>query len=244
MPGGPMTDEDNLIDYLRDFNRKERFILLSHVLGGSAEEVFRLDPAFARRLEKQLGLTNQIPECAFVAMDYHLDWIQMALHLHLAEWPSPHPRNVIPNPNNKLFEANQEDIDLLVAFEDEASQKVHLVLIEAKADTGWTNKQLNSKAGRLRRIFDKCVLDVVTPHFVLMSPSSKSKRKRKIDTNGWPPWMKREKTKFGAHWLELPLRDELLRVTRCNDLGYGDKDGDSLFVSLRRGGKWLSWAGF
>ena len=225
--------ERNLIDYLRDFNRKERFILLDHVLGQQPGEVFRLNRHFAGKLATELRL--EIPVDAFVAMDYHLDWIQMALHL--ADRPGFDIGSTILNVNNKLVKANQEDVDLLVAFEDERSREVHLVLIEAKADTGWTNKQLKSKAARLGHIFDTRVLEIVKPHFVLMSPCSKSKRRRKIDTDGWPPWMTKGNM---AHWLELPLRDGLLRVTRCDASRKSNKNGDRLFVSERTCGQWVS----
>ena len=227
--------ERNLIDYLRDFNRKERFILLDHVLGQQPGDVFRLNSCFRGKLANKLGL--EIREDAFVAMDYHLDWIQMAVHLAIGGLPEA---RVIDNPEiegvRKLFQANQEDVDLLIAFEEDV-QKTHLVMIEAKADTGWTNKQLGSKAGRLGQIFDKRVLEIVMPHFVLMSPCSKSKRKRKIDTDGWPPWMTNGNT---AHWLELPLRDGLLRVTRCDASRKSNKNGDSLLVSERKCGRWTS----
>ena len=44
---------------------------------------------------------------------------------------------------------NQEDADLLVAFEQ--GDIIHLMLVEAKAETGWTNKQMCSKAKGLSR---------------------------------------------------------------------------------------------
>lgn len=138
-----------LIEYLRKFNRKERFILLSHVLGPQAEEVFRLNPCFRGKLERELDL--KIPKKAFVAMDYHLDWIQMALYLAGQVTPMI---DTIPNRDKKLFEANQRDIDLLIAFREGGTSKpTHIVLIEAKADTGWNNRQLKEKAVRLNRIF-------------------------------------------------------------------------------------------
>lgn len=49
-----------LIDHLKRFNRKERFILLSHVLGPVAEEAFRINPYFAGKLAAKLGL--EIPK--------------------------------------------------------------------------------------------------------------------------------------------------------------------------------------
>ena len=113
----------DLITHLRSFNRKERFILLREALG---TDTFCLDDAFRERLGNLLGVT--VPADAFVAMDYHLDWLQMALFLAATSSP---PSSI---PNDDLFKANQEDVDLLVAFDDAAT--THLVLLEAKMETG------------------------------------------------------------------------------------------------------------
>ena len=224
--------ERKLIDYLRDFNRKERFILLDHVLGQQPGDVFRLNRYFAGKLATELSL--EIPVDAFVAMDYHLDWIQMALYL--ADRPGSDMRKTICNTGKRLVKANQEDVDLLVAFEDKGSQKTHLLLIEAKADTGWTNKQLRSKARRLEHIFNDRILEVVEPHFVLMS---RSRPTDKLKTEKWPSWMKGNGNAV-AHWLELPLRDGLLKVTRCDQDGNSNKGGRYLLVRQRKDGTWTS----
>ncbi len=111
-------------------------------------------------------------------MDYHLDWLQMALYL--AATPSPPS----PIPNDDLFKANQEDVDLLVAFDDTAT--THLVLVEAKMETGWRNSQLRSKAQRLRLIFGtgRPGAASATPRFVLASP----KKPGRLRTDSWPEW--------------------------------------------------------
>ena len=186
-----------LIDHLRSFNRKERFILLREALG---EATFRLDEDFRRRLGGLLGVS--IPADAFVAMDYHFDWLQMALYL--ADNPSP----AMPIPNDGLVRGNQEDTDLLVAFEN--GRTTHLVLVEAKVEIGWTNKQLRSKAERLASIFEQGRLgaDLATPHFVLVSPSESAG----IKTDSWPDWM----TSRGKPiWMKLPRPHGLRKVTRC-----------------------------
>ena len=189
-----------VIDYLRRFNRKERFILLNHVLGQRGEDAFRLNRHFAGKLANTLGL--EIPADAFVAMDYHLDWIQMAIYLA----DNDH-RNDIDNPQidpkgnvRKLFQANQEDIDLLVAFEEKSNdERSHIVLIEAKGDTKWDSKQLKSKAARLKLIFKQNSCVNVEPHFILMSPDEPRTGTATewlwIDDGGVSP----------AKWLELPL---------------------------------------
>ena len=67
-----------IIKHLKSFNRKERFILLKRALG---PEAFRLDCEFRKELGDEIGVP--IPDCAFVAMDYHLDWLQVAMYFTL-----------------------------------------------------------------------------------------------------------------------------------------------------------------
>ena len=154
-----MPTEVNMspIDRLKSFNRKERFILLHHVLGYEGES-FRLGGGF--REELALKLKEKIPDNAFVAMDYHIDWLRMAVS----------PVTGIVR-NKGLVCGNQEDIDLLVVFE--TGGKTHVVLVEAKGDTSWSNEQLKSKAARFRRVFGESCngKDELQRHFVLMSPA-------------------------------------------------------------------------
>lgn len=199
----------DLIALLRSFNRKERQILLSEVLRPEeGEEAFSLDAGFRKRLGGKIGVA--VPADAYVAMDYHLDWLAMALYL--AATPDP-PERIC---NDGLFEANQEDVDLLVAFE--AADGAHLALIEAKGVTGWTNAQQDSKARRLRRIFGD-VSGLATPHFVLMSP----KRPAGIEASDWPGWMRRPDGE--PYWLELPLPGGLRKATRCDADGNNAAEG-------------------
>ena len=60
-------------------------------------------------------------------MDYHLDWIHAGLFLS----GSTNQLNKVHENSGPIVTANQEDIDLLVAFED--SGVTHLLMIEAKA---------------------------------------------------------------------------------------------------------------
>ena len=201
----------DLIALLRSFHSKERQILLSEALcreeGG---EAFSLDAGFRERLRGEIGVA--VPADAYVAMDYHLDWLAMALYL--AATPDPPER--IPNDNGELFEGNQQDIDLLVAFE--AADGAHLALIEAKGVTRWDKQQLASKALRLRGIFDDgSGSSLATPHFVLMSP-----KRPGIEASDWPGWMKRPGGE--PYWLELPLPGGLHKATRC------DADGNDARV--------------
>ena len=203
-----------MIDHLKAFNRKERFILLHEALDFHGQS-FRLSENFSQRLSDCLGF--RVPTTAFVAMDYHLDWLQMAL------WLADHGDTEVTIPNEGLVFANQQDIDLLVAFEDEA--KTRLILIEAKGDTDWYQKQLDLKCARLELIFGRGRPGTsrATPNFILMSPRNPAR----IDTKSWPTWM----TVNGkARWLELRLPDRLLKVSRCTQAGGSNADGTYLKI--------------
>lgn len=191
-----------VIDHLKSFNRKERFLLLCEALGFD-DQTFRLARGFIKKLSRRIGV-DDIPCDAYVAMDYHLDWLQMALYLASE---SSQPR---PIPNDGLVVANQQDIDMLVAFAQ--GERTHLVLIEAKGDTGWTNDQLKSKARRLGRIFGegRPGTDLVTGHFVMLSP----RKPDRIDAREWPDWMKPDGE---PPWLPLRFPDGLMKITRCEN---------------------------
>ena len=186
-----------LIEHLRHFNRKERFILLREALG---EDTFTLDAGFWARLGETIDVP--VPADAFVAMDYHLDWLQMALYL--AATPSPPS----PIPKGDLFMANPEDVDLLIAFDDEDTTRI--VLLEAKMETGWRTDQLDSKAQRLELIFgaERPGANLVTPYLLLASP----KKSEPALARAWPASLANRGT---PRWMELPRPPGLLKVTRC-----------------------------
>ncbi|MFC1893105.1 hypothetical protein ACFLYR_03595 [Chloroflexota bacterium] len=81
-----------------------------------------------------------------------------------------------------LITATQEDIDFLIAYQ--SGEKCHLVLLEAKGVTGFTNHQLQSKIRRLRDIFgnDGNKYSGIIPHFAIVS----RKRPAKIKISDWP----------------------------------------------------------
>ena len=193
---------DRLIDHLETLNRKERFFLIGKALGNPT---FQLSPGF--RAELSTSFSIQVPKEAFVAMDYHLDWI----HASLVLLERPGDEGVYSN-SELIVSGNQEDIDLLVAFD--AGSTSHLVLLEAKAETGWTNKQMDSTADRFRRIFGERGqrYPEVTPHFALMSP----RPPRELKTHVWPSWMTRN---GNPEWIELKVPPGRRRLKRCDASG-------------------------
>jgi hypothetical protein len=216
-----------VIEYLERFNRKERFLLVGWALGN---EKFLLGEKFREDLGRELGVS--IPRTAFVAMDYHLDWLYASLVLGTegGELEShENPRTVVRRKGEKtrVIGATQEDIDLIIAYKD--GDDCHIVILEAKGVTGWTNKQMESKAERLEAYFGKKKKDPkrwggkVEPHFAIVSPKN---RPVGLKTQNWPRWMLKENGQIP--FIQMPpLHRQLLRTTRWNDeLGKASQGGD------------------
>lgn len=192
----------DLIKILKSFNRKERFFLIQ---GAAGKEAFSLSEDYRQRLAKAICF-DEIPSEAFVAMDYHLDWLHASLFLAYDKQDEKEPFcNDIG-----VSTGTQQDTDLLIAFNSEGVY--HLILVEAKAYSSWDNDQLKSKAERLCKIFgnDGNRYFNVKPYFNITSPS----KPQKLKTEGWPKWMSDYK------WIELKVPGRR-KVTGC------DQDGNS-----------------
>lgn len=198
---------DSPIDMLKSLNRKERFFLVGMALGN---EDFRLSEEFRGMISAKLKL-NSIPENCFVAMDYHLDWLFAALCSVENQGEEP-----VKNAGN--ITATQDDTDLLIAFEEGGNY--HIIMLEAKGEMSWNNRQMESKARRLRNIFWKVreVRPNVSPHFALLSPKAPSK----LRTDSWPDWMK---PGGEVCWIRLRMPKGRKKVTRCDSSGKSDKGG-------------------
>ena len=203
------VDMADLLEILESFNRKERFFLVGEALGNKN---FALSGDFRRNLSNTIRL--EIPKDPFVAMDYHLDWLSISLFMTSADSTL---ESVFEN--NDLIDANQEDADLLVAFSD--NESYHLVLLEAKGYTGWSNSQMASKANRMHRIFgyDGKRFPGVIPHYCLVSPRMPSG----LDITHWPEWM------YGPgdtpNWMSLNLPYIRRKPTRCDAKGNASAAG-------------------
>ncbi len=195
-----------LVPYLRRFNRKERFLLVGFALGN---EAFRLGDDFRQQLSDLLGLA--IPADAFVAMDYHLDWLFASLHIAAkGGHEGPHPRDP------RLIAGNQEDVDLLVAFD--AEEGSHVIMIEAKGVTSHSNRQFRSKTERVSAAFAAPEANHVVPYFVLVSPTPPQHLK-----SDSPPWMLGKDGK--VPWLHLPIPHDLQKIVRCTESGSPSMQG-------------------
>ncbi len=205
------TQEDamsDLIDILGRFNRKERFFLVDEALGNRD---FLLSGDFRKRLSEASKIP--IPADAFVAMDYHLDWIAASLAYHA----NPNESDIFSNEDG-IVKGSQEDSDLLVAFIKDGVY--HLVFLEAKGYSGWSNNQMKSKAERLRLIFgdNGNKYPKVNPYFCMMSSS----RPSLLNTDDWAAWMSKGGT---PRWLPLSLPNDRSKVTRCDSDGKSSDSG-------------------
>lgn len=199
----------SLVDALKTFNRKERYWLLRNAIGSNFE---LLDVDFRKRLGDAIGIS--IPQTAWWAMDYHLDWLIAALHLF-----GGGQKGVPVDNSSNGVQGTQEDMDLVVAFDNV------LVLIEAKGETSWSNSQLKSKVDRLSAIFATESFRGVDLKFLLMSPNKSEKLER---TGGWPKWM----SGADGQPLFIPLTMDggpagFSKVARCDKNGKTTKDGKS-----------------
>lgn len=208
---------NNLVALLEKFDRKERPLLFRQAT--SIERRFKLSPEFRQKLEHVLDLPSRIPEDSFVAFDYHLNWLFAALRInagHQTEpaWQDPDSALSPTGGPRHAFENNQEDVDLLVAWGDETSG-YDLVLVEAKAYSGWSNKQMQSKQARLELGFAPISRNKVRPHLVLASFNEP----KHIKSATWPI------EGVGLPWIPLLQPGPRLMVGRSNELGEPAKDG-------------------
>lgn len=197
---------NKLTNLLESLNRKERFFLVGDALGNRK---FNLGDDYRNNLQKVTGL--KIPSNAWVGMDYHIDWIAAAVHvttnnIDIADkWPNPKGK--------KIVRGTQEDVDLIVGFGD--ASETHLILIEAKGDTAWSNSQMNSKAERLGSIFGYGDGDRkhITTTLVLTSPTPPTKR---LETKNWPNWMTDKNDRPLWMPMEMTGRRQLIRCDENN----------------------------
>ncbi|MFM5018232.1 hypothetical protein [Aeromonas veronii] len=214
---------NNLIDNLKSFNRKERFYLIGQMLGNPE---FRMDKTQLDEISRLIGIT--IPSEYFAAMDYHLDWIYASLFLTQEHDEKIFPRNFIDN-NKKVdlqISGTQEDVDFLLAFVDHENT-THIVMIEAKGDSYFSNGQLDSKSKRFKAIFgNENTWPNVRPHFIICSP----KKPQKINIEEPAYFMLKY---FELPWLKLDMGDGKKKVTRCCKGGDSSHDGKHWKVESR-----------
>jgi hypothetical protein len=150
-----------------------------------------------------------------VGHDFHIDWLEAALIAH-----SMPVGSIFPEPElGRNLNRNQEDIDLLIAWESDGATIV--VMVEAKGVTAWSNQQYRSKLTRLVGLFgtqgDRW--RNVSPRFALASPSP-PKRVASVGVTSWS-----HDANGLPRWLPLRLPEELTRLERCDASGSPSRSG-------------------
>lgn len=216
---GQMKESKDLIYYLKKFNRKERFFLIGQALGNPD---FKLGSDFRKELSRILDI--KIPVNAFVAMDYHLDWIYASLLL----LRGIQLREEILIDKISVND-NQEDIDLIVAFKQ--MNKYFIILIEAKGDTNWKNSQMKSKIPKLNIIFDlsKEYSEYLESFLVLMSPN----RPEKLIYDDWDRWMDNSNKPYCMR-LKMPNEFYIIKRIGTPDIGNNDSKKFKIIKKLKQ----------
>ncbi|MCR5867732.1 hypothetical protein [Aquincola sp. J276] len=186
-----------LVDALKRFNRKERYWLIRNALGPTSE---RLDEGFRARLAEAIG--KDIPATAWWAMDYHLDWLVGALTL-----VAQGDRGFEAQSNDAgLVNGNQEDMDLVVAFDDT------LLMIEAKGESAWSNAQFQSKVARLEKLRAAGLLPASIKIFFVLTSPHEPKFLVPEEGAAWQAWL----CNPAGRPMHVPLHmpDDFVKVTR------------------------------
>jgi len=215
---------NELIKNLKSFNRKERFYLVGQMLGNPE---FRMDDKQLDRISELIGI--KIPREYFAAMDYHLDWIYASLYLTQNNCTDCVNRNFIETDGIKVdyqISGTQEDVDFLLAFVDHENT-AHIVMIEAKGDSYFSNGQLDSKNKRFKAIYgNENTWPNVRPHFIICSP----KKPQKINIEK-PAYFLFKNAKLP--WFELDMGEGKNKVTRCVQNGKPSNNGEYWTVESR-----------
>jgi len=181
---------------------------------------FALSDEFKNVMSKALNI-NIPSKNVFVAMDYHLDWVYGSLKLFSENIDTEETRlySRFDQFNNEMIQGTQEDSDLLICYKE--YEKYHIILIEAKGVMPWNCEQLYSKIKRLKDIFDTDGLKwkSVIPHFMVIS----SRKLPCIDYDKFPEWAL-ENGRLIELCLNIP--HNLIKITRCNENLYNDKNGE------------------
>lgn len=207
-----------MIDNLGKLNRKERFFLIGMVLGNPK---FKLDPMFRQRLSTKFNVV--IPDTSFVAMDYHFNWIYAAAALTFS---SPESGRIYENASGAI-DGTQEDVDLLVAFEDSSGLN-HLIMLEAKGVTAFSNNQFVHKINRFKSIFGETGdrWAEIKPYFGLVSP----RKSKGLHYALCPAWLMVDDK---IPWFEMSIPSDRLTVLGCDEKGRPNKE--RAFWTMRQG---------
>ncbi len=138
------------MDTLERFNRKERNLLIRHILD-CYEKSPSLGENFCAWLAEHADIRRESLYDAWWATDFHFDWLAGALLDFVGGEPV---QCNMPMTNDGATEVwlvmgNQQDVDLVIVAYDREERTSHLILLEAKAYSPDDHKQYARKLNRL-----------------------------------------------------------------------------------------------
>jgi hypothetical protein len=222
-----------LAQVLARFNRTEPDLLVRDALG-HWDTPLPLSEDFRKRVAKTAGLNNGVPKRAWWAAEYPFNCLAGALYLYVEDAvvvDATESDNLFPELSRQdlrsILEPGREDVDLIIAFDDV------LILLEAKAFTSYSTRQMKSKLARLHLLhafYSKLPHAGQRPvNFHLLITSPRPPGRLQVEWPQWackgdrPPWME----------LKLSPSQDVLRVTRCNEQGISMKTGDRWRVTSK-----------
>jgi len=151
---------NDLVNALKRFNCKERYWLIDNALGNQ-----QLDNKFRKNLATSIkeatGDKFSIPCDAYWAIDFHINWLAAVFLLDKFDIETPTSFN---EDQQKYFENNQKDVDLIIAFENT------LICIEAKFIGKWDHKILQNKVDLIENILEE--RPKINAYYVCSSPEA------------------------------------------------------------------------
>jgi len=211
---GNESKKSELVKCLEVFNRKERYWLFRNAVFGPSHEA-PLNEHFRKELGDHTNV--EIPEHAWWAIDYHIDWLFAALVLYLrnSQVEAAPFLNPETGEGKRAIRGSNEDFDLIVAFDKT------IVLVEAKGLMSWSNEQLKRKCARLTEwteLKNEAFRDgepqnaMPSIHIVLTSPKGSDR----VKECAWPEHVQPTKRCNRFLTLKLPgAPSEFLRPERC-----------------------------
>ena len=223
----------DLIDILKICNRKERY----HVVNGVVGNMNNVSPKMRKAFDELWKIT--LPNSnIFVALDYHLDWISSSLFLYqggydirrgnkrievydnnnrkLRPQQFSNINSKVQNPNYKITRSTHEDIDFIIVYKDEKTERYMIIMMEAKCDTAWDFTQLGQKVNRINDIHNYITTYSlpVDMRFALYSP----KYPTSLNVSSYPDFMKLYNHNE-VDYIEMDFEGNLLAAPKAKNNG-------------------------
>ena len=221
----------DLLNYIKCLNRKERY----YVMKNAVSDMNVLKSDFKIGLERAIGIS--IPKRGiYVAIDYHLDFLATALYLYrmnaklnknkgsfIVKSSIKTLESVFPNcamgglmDEHAINTGKQDDSDIIIVFKRD--DDYHIILVEAKCDTKWNQKQLIYKMERITILYNFIKDNDLNVKLYFTTYSPKMLDKFDFTTRySFPSFLlgaKYDDNTLRPAWFEMEIKHPLFKATR------------------------------